>query len=469
MYRSPSVQQGNDCSSRIAQTLIAFPICREDLSDVNFLLNLLNSDIPEKIPYTPPIKSYSILADTSTDSLFIKSSSESAEDFIAAIKAFEKDAISMRRATSEEFVLKSISHITGQFWKTLSDLSRSGAVVQFSYNTVDVTGYTGHNLRPDETIYIDDFLVSKGEHQLESISTATQELIDKQVDYNTVEYGPYIRFLPVYAASKVLMKFFLLDVRMKSLHIIGNYDLDIMEQRRDAFKTSLNIFRLLLTMMPHIPSSTCPMFKKVKDITYMESYVIKDLKNSSTRAPTELYELLSRGSIPCAVQVEISPRNINKLIIRPKGIRILGRGQDILLEEIPKVVKSVLLCLQYLHHNGFVHRDIRWSNIIKVYRFTDGSISGCDFRVIDFELASFNGEIVPLQGYIFQNLIANEGDGLYKYHHDLICVGELINSFQTSKNCILSQQMISVRNILVNANEETSIGVVLGFLEDVTL
>ena len=35
------------------------------------------------------------------------------------------------------------------------------------------------------------------------------------------------------------------------------------------------------------------------------------------------------------------------------------------LEDLKKAIRDILQGLEFLHKNGFVHRDVRWANIIR--------------------------------------------------------------------------------------------------------
>jgi serine/threonine protein kinase len=95
------------------------------------------------------------------------------------------------------------------------------------------------------------------------------------------------------------------------------------------------------------------------------------------------------------------------------------------LQEVKSAIKSVLTCLNYLHSNGFVHRDIRWANLIRQYYFhEDGSVESCRFLVIDFEFAERDGEDMLINNYMFAHVVPYGQS--YHSRHDLILVGKLV-------------------------------------------
>jgi serine/threonine protein kinase len=168
-----------------------------------------------------------------------------------------------------------------------------------------------------------------------------------------------------------------------------------------------------------------PLFKSVAGITYLADCVKKEWKNSFT-APDELYALLRTPEIPCAASVEKAPDGT--LTVRPLGVRIPSNGENISPVELKVAIRCVLRCLECLHSKGFVHRDIRWSNIIRDYRYReDGRIGSCTFKVIDFEYSAAEGAPMCIAGYIFGDLVPFGQP--YTSRHDLHCVGELIRTW----------------------------------------
>ena len=93
---------------------------------------------------------------------------------------------------------------------------------------------------------------------------------------------------------------------------------------------------------------------------------------------------------------------------RPKGI---GIG------ELNVIIRDVLLGVRWLHSHGFVHRDIRWANIIKE---TNGRV-----RLIDLEHTAHEG---PFVGPTLVHWPALPG-GEYRKTTDLYLVGRLVEEY----------------------------------------
>ena len=87
------------------------------------------------------------------------------------------------------------------------------------------------------------------------------------------------------------------------------------------------------------------------------------------------------------------------------------------IDELKFIIRDVLFGVRWLHSHGFVHRDIRWANIIKE---TNGRI-----RLIDLEHAAREG---PFVGPTLVHWPALPG-GEYLKATDLYLVGSLVEEY----------------------------------------
>lgn len=427
----------SDCSdATICQ--IAVPFEEKVLDNLQSLISALKSPILATIPinrYIPHASGLSI------DTVFAVTTSGEEASFLAdRYVAFEFRCKTLEAGMSEETVLACITEVTGAMWKELALITQIEPVFSYAYNNKDKSGATTADRRPDETDYLDDFMVCKSEHKDINLNKAVSELLDKLAGFNIIEYGPKIMFLPVIAAAKTLVEVAIIDVRTKIYYQVFRFDISDTNHRVNCFVMMLNIFRLIRTMAPFIPKNPTPLFVTRDNVTFYDTYVSKKIKKSYT-CPKGLYTLLGRGDVPNAVKVV---KSRSALKITPVGTRIPDNGQHLQMQEVKQAVSAVLRSLKFLHAQNFVHRDIRWANIIRHFVYHDVSIERCDFLLIDFEYAAKNGDTMTIADYIHKDIVPY-GE-IYVFRHDIILVGNLVKRWASTNNielCQTAQDFIS--------------------------
>ena len=420
-----------------------FPIENEGevLSDVRVLKASLNSPLPCRIPYNPNMFAQEgMMTSTFDNSVFEVAPTAKCGVLVRYFTSFLERCgfLSSSGIVSEETVQGCITTITGMMWKGLLDIKPlTGVVFEVTYNKMDFSGSTQGSCRPDECDYLNNFLVCKSEHKdsVTMIHEAKGELAKKLVVYNQHDYGHKIVFLPVIAVAGTQVEFGLVDVRDKAYHTVSMHDVRSHHGRAQCFVSSINTFRLILTMAPHIPAHPYPLFKTVKNVKFNEDHVKKNISNST--CPAELYKLLEKGAVPSAVTVQPC-RDENYVRVYPAGVRIPDKGEGLSIDDVRCAVKAVLHCLRYLHGKGFVHRDVRWANVIR--HFTHYSLddtSEYQFLLIDFEFAAMAGDTINVGRYIHSDVVPI-GES-YTYCHDLKLVAKLIVSWRKSNNLQLDE------------------------------
>ena len=432
-------------SSSLARDRICtpFPIENEGevLSDVKVLKASLNSSLPCRIPYNPnSFVQEDMMTSAFDNSVFEVAPTATNGILVSYFTYFEERCgfLSSSAIVSEETVQGCITTITGMMWKRLLDIKPlTGVVFEATYNKMDFSGSTQGSCRPDECDYLNNFLVCKSEHKDSVIMMreAKDELAKKLVVYNQHDYGHKIVYLPVIAVAGTQVEFGLVDVRDKAYHTVSMHDVRLHHGRAQCFVSSINTFRLILTMAPHIPAHPYPLFKTVKNVKFNEDHVKKNISNST--CPRELYKLLEKGAVPSAVTVQ--PCGDQSYVrVYPAGVRIPDKGEGLSIDDVRCAVKAVLQCLRYLHGKGFVHRDVRWANVIR--HFTHYSLddtSECQFLLIDFEFAAMAGDTINVGRYIHSDVVPI-GES-YTYCHDLKLVAKLIVSWRKSNDLQLDE------------------------------
>jgi serine/threonine protein kinase len=157
---------------------------------------------------------------------------------------------------------------------------------------------------------------------------------------------------------------------------------------------SFNFYRVLVSLSRMVPAAVPRLYKPIQRddsvITIMDDHVSKECN----LAPGSVYDCLHGDDrIPFSVDVVIMKSN--HLKITP----VCSDALPASLHELKRAVRSVLTALVAFHGRGFLHRDVRWPNILC-------ERSG-DWLLADFELADYIGEPLP-EKYLRANHFAPE-------------------------------------------------------------
>ncbi len=120
-------------------------------------------------------------------------------------------------------------------------------------------------------------------------------------------------------------------------------------------------------------------------------------------------------------------RNKKRLRIEPLGLKISEGGAHLTKDEMKCALHCMLMCLVDLHSRQFVHRDLRWSNVIRscTYRSSADPLRN-GFLIIDFEYGAQSGESLDIDGHwlIVRHPDLFDINKIYTYTHDLCSVSD---------------------------------------------
>eukprot|EP00742_Colponemidia_sp_Colp-10_P003308 GILJ01003522.1.p1 GENE.GILJ01003522.1~~GILJ01003522.1.p1 ORF type:complete len:525 (+),score=46.82 GILJ01003522.1:62-1576(+) len=257
-----------------------------------------------------------------------------------------------------------------------------GLLVEVDRDVCDPSNHTQRNLRPDFLLWVNGVLLLKGEEESESSK------IGKAIDDLTSKLNPWVPgmntlpYVLCYAAVRESIRFFAIDPS-NNLHHLEDFILDNATGRLRLLNFTLNIVRLFRTfvhsdrMPAYIPAVGS---KKARhggvELLFLSDHVTKTIPNADIDFLTEVYSALS--SCPFTVQGDVRlPKKKDNGTVKV-DIRPLCR-----LVRPPNI--SALWCcaahisraLKAFHDAGFVHRDVRWENILYS---PDGSWLLCDFE-----------------------------------------------------------------------------------------
>lgn len=247
-------------------------------------------------------------------------------------------------------------------------------------------------------------------------------------------------FLFAYAAANSWVQFFAIDRSLNIEPISTKLDLRKKKNRVQCVVYSLNICRILHRYEPLLPTGFLPMYKGVTrnngTITLYENYVLLNKAPIELDEVVAIYDAINRGLIPCTIRCT---RRKN-LTFRLEPVGYIKRLKSD-MELIPALI-CVARALQGLHARGFVHRDIRWPNVL--------CLGNNAFILIDFENAGRDGASIPdefLSSTMLDPLVVSDENHEYRSCHDMYQFGGLIGA---STN----QSLMNLRDNLRSSNAQ---------------
>eukprot|EP00635_Sarcinochrysidales_sp_CCMP3193_P014269 CAMPEP_0118893590 /NCGR_PEP_ID=MMETSP1166-20130328/2733_1 /TAXON_ID=1104430 /ORGANISM="Chrysoreinhardia sp, Strain CCMP3193" /LENGTH=591 /DNA_ID=CAMNT_0006832415 /DNA_START=116 /DNA_END=1891 /DNA_ORIENTATION=- len=319
-------------------------------------------------------------------------------------------------------------------------------------------------LRADFAVLIDDVLVFMGEEKPASTTEALNDIKNKLV-WTSVTHGHELPYLLAMSAAGTKAQFFVVESGTLSDRVKSVSDLfDISDSRqRFAFaRHVINCARLsrklreLIGATPvHVPAGRDGVvtlfangaikhvpFKTVKGDQTMRYHVVKETLKAlykpepSSRSVNYVKTKCLLHDVPNCVQVERAVIDDGGLLLTlaPRGETVAPKPEN------PKdcavalaALRDVLEALKALHLKGWVHRDIRWPNILKTQK--DAKTS---YILIDFEYAAKSGEKVTWRNDAHQPEEARKSRGTtqvgWQPKHDLWQVGALLDPFAPHNN-----------------------------------
>jgi hypothetical protein len=335
---------------------------------------------------------------------------------------------------SEEVWASLADVLTGHVWRLLSALSGALSFVD-DRNTADASGSTLTGLRPDYCVWVNGALVLKAEHKRTraELAKALSELQSKMSTWNPLVMRG-MPFLPCFAVGGDLIQFALLtpgppvgSVRLEA--VTDTLSMRVPADRLRVLAVSFNMFRILVWLRGRMPDvAVMPLFQPQLrsdggSITVFDDHVVK---RCAVLAPAAVYNCLASGAIPCAVRVldvkpATAPHLFARLKLQPVALEAKPRDEA----QLRRALACVLMALEALHAAGFVHRDVRWPNVLRA------DADGHAWLLCDFELADAIGKPLPGTWAISPDRVAPEVRALgtpYTASDDIWQVGRLLAS-----------------------------------------
>lgn len=243
------------------------------------------------------------------------------------------------------------------------------------------------------------FAPVQAEHKVSDadFSDAVTDLVSKMTGlWNPVAMRG-IPFLPCMAAAGNLAQFCAIapsssvGVAATLYPLTDRFDMSSTVGRLRVLHATLNVARLLTSLRALVVDPVLELYKKHRrNGGYIEVFETSVTK-SCARAPDAVYTCLrGEGRLPCAIEVaSLAPLTGAagtpvKLVLRPVCIETLPVNEA----QLTVAIRCVLRALAAFHQRGFVHRDVRWPNVLQ--------LSPTEWLLVDFELADVAGAALPV-------------------------------------------------------------------------
>jgi hypothetical protein len=297
------------------------------------------------------------------------------------------------------------------FLMSILNVSCPGAFLEFERVSSDDDGDTEKSLRPDFLCYVNGYLLLKGEERATAseFPMAEAELLSKMRVWNPVVMGE-LPFVFCYACAGSMIRFSVLTKELKLVHISKMLDLAAVKDRYRILHTVLNMTRFFRTFADILPPrKNIRLFGTIKhgDIEVFTDCdrVIKNIEvdpeklRDRLNVMEKLYDDMKDAEVPNVIKcrrIRPTKRNGSELFntitleLTPIAVEVKPMSEKV----CKSAIQCVLKALSAFHKLGYVHRDIRWSNVL--------SVTETEWILVDFEKASkpdkpiaWNNDSVP--------------------------------------------------------------------------
>jgi hypothetical protein len=370
--------------------------------------------------------------------------SEAGDDVMDNLSRFLTEGINMVCNEASAFEMSFVSHFLTKFlWQRFGSLTNA-VQLYFGQDLADPSGATIKRLRPDYCLWVNGALLLKAERRSDwkELDLAKNELESKMNGWNPLALQG-LPFLPCFAVAGRLIQFCALfppardGARPQLRDVSDVFNMATSFGRLWAMRVAFNMLRVLPVLRAKLPSSVpmlyAPHSRGLRGfIMIMDDFVAKRCKPAAEGGIYECLDPDSKSPLPCAIRVvrEGQPRwnGLEDLVIRPVCRQVLPASED----ELRFAIRSVVTALREFHARGFVHRDVRWPNVLR-----DGDC----WLLSDFELAARDGAELPPDSVDPQYLPPEVNASCWRYSAagDMFCVGRMIRFWAAGRGWSLSK------------------------------
>ena len=339
--------------------------------------------------------------------------------------------------------------------------------IEMDRNSKDQGTTTIGNKRPDFLCWANGVLLFKGEEKAEAddFSVAVDELKEKFNKFDPLYFGN-VQFMVCYAVAGPLLGFYAINGSPNAnplnrlVPLSNRLNIRNSRDRVSILCMVVNIARIIRTVSNTIPRTIVPIGKRLKlaksTITFFEDSVEKMVPlehlphegnvNDRVAFLQRMYNC-AKGH-PGLIQVKegggpkIKNRGVYRVVFETRGQDFRLRSEN----EVREMAHSVLTGLTWLHKNGYVHRDIRISNIVFV-----PNIRNYRYTLIDFEHGSADG-LEASEGLMDWDGATLTSNNQYTSQSDLYQFGKMLRSLNIVNSEVGKKFLDDLRNKSVDTN-----------------
>jgi len=353
--------------------------------------------------------------------------------------------------------------------------------LRFGYN-IDENSISVNEERPNFLVWNSkSILVFKGEEKEneQDLNKAKIELVSKCGTMSDIFFGQ-IPYVFCFAAAGTIVQLFAIDRNQKILPLSEANDIGYIGNRLRILIMALNIAWCLRDYEKMENFAILRLNSRIirnngVEIYFGSNFVEKQIVTDNYQLADieiliQIYEAIKNGKISNTIgckKINEYPFMITLTpICYPFGAYKIDSNEKLL-----KALKSVVAALRDLHSCGFVHRDIRWNNIL---------LDCENYLLTDFECAGKIGEELPEilrthSNIPFPDMIKKENVA-YTTQVDLYLVGKLIEHIQNEikidqriLDLINDNSKINLLNLNLNTGQNLNAEKVLAYLNNIIL